>query len=93
VHHLDRQAALDVLSSQHELDFAPRLRSLAGLPVEVMHGRLDPVRTILQAETFARGIGPSGARLTLVDSGHTPVFEVPAAVAAVVRRVLAAARA
>lgn len=89
---VERQAALDVLSSQHVLDFAPRLAVFGGVPVEVVHGRLDPVRTVAQAEAFARGIGPSGARLTVVESGHTPVFEAPRAVAAVVRRVLDASR-
>lgn len=88
---VDRQAALDVLSSQHALDFAPRLPTLAGIPVEVVHGRLDPVRSVEQAEAFARLIGTAGAPLTLVDSGHTPVYERPADVAPVVERVVAAA--
>jgi pimeloyl-ACP methyl ester carboxylesterase len=74
-----QQAALDVLTSQRTLDYAPRLPSL-GMPVAVVHGVRDPVRTVDQARAFAAAL--PGASLALVDCGHTPPFEQPVAVAA-----------
>lgn len=50
-----RQAALDVLTSQRALDYLPRLESLE-CPVAVVHGRLDPVRTVAQATAFAAAL-------------------------------------
>jgi 3-oxoadipate enol-lactonase len=80
------RAALEVLSSQRDLDLTPRLAELA-CPVTVVHGRLDPVRSTDQARELAEAI--PGARLTLLDTGHTPVYEAPEAVAAELRALLA----
>ncbi|HEX3790763.1 MAG TPA: alpha/beta hydrolase [Pseudonocardiaceae bacterium] len=74
-----QQAALDALHSQRELDLTPRLTEL-GCPVTVLHGRLDQTRTPAQARELADAI--PGARLRLLDTGHTPVHEDPDAVAA-----------
>jgi pimeloyl-ACP methyl ester carboxylesterase len=79
---VDPRAAEEVLTSQRDLDLIDRLPELA-LPVAVVHGRLDPTRTVEQAQAFARAI--PGARLHLLDCGHSPVFERPAEVAAIVR--------
>ncbi|GAA4684294.1 alpha/beta fold hydrolase [Frondihabitans cladoniiphilus] len=84
-----RQSALDVLTSQRATDCTSRLRRLT-IPVAVVHGRLDPTRTLAQATAFAGGF--PDASLTLLDCGHTPVFERPTETAAVVRGVIAAAR-
>lgn len=76
---MPQQAALDVLTSQRSLDYLPRLPSLA-MPVAVVHGVRDPVRTVDQARAFAAAL--PGAELTLLDCGHTPPFEQPVAFAA-----------
>lgn len=82
---VDRQAAIDVLSSQRSIDFTPDLPSL-GCPVVVVHGIRDAVRTVLQARTFADEI--PGAELVLLECGHTPPYELPDRLAAVTLRVL-----
>lgn len=79
---VDPRAAEEVLTSQRDLDLAPDLRRL-DLPVAVVHGRLDPTRTVLQAQAFAALI--PGATLHLLDTGHSPMFERPAEVAEIVR--------
>ncbi|GAB2806371.1 hypothetical protein GCM10027176_09210 [Actinoallomurus bryophytorum] len=72
------QAALDALRSQRDLDLTPGLARL-DCPVTVLHGRHDPTRTPDQARELAAGI--PGARLRLLDTGHTPVYEDPDGVA------------
>jgi pimeloyl-ACP methyl ester carboxylesterase len=79
---VEPSAAIDVLTSQRQLDFAPRLGELA-MPVTVIHGTEDRVRTVDQAERFAAAI--PGARLHLLACGHSPMFELPDEVAALVR--------
>lgn len=78
-HKVSLRAALDVLRSQHATDFEPDLPSLR-MPVSVVHGRFDRVRTIGEAKAMAAAV-PDG-RLLLVAAGHSPVYEVPEAVAA-----------
>jgi pimeloyl-ACP methyl ester carboxylesterase len=73
------RVALDVLRSQDALDFVPVLPTLR-LPVSVVHGRFDRVRTLDQARAMADAL-PNG-RLCVVDAGHSPMYEVPDAVAA-----------
>lgn len=68
------QAALEALRSQRDLDLTPRLAGLT-CPVTVVHGTLDPTRTPAQAQELADSI--PGARLRLLDTGHTPVYEDP----------------
>jgi pimeloyl-ACP methyl ester carboxylesterase len=72
------QAALEVLRSQRTEDLT---EGLAGLrcPATVLHGRFDPTRTATQARELADSI--PGARLRLLNTGHTPVYEDPASVA------------
>ncbi|MGW2343590.1 alpha/beta fold hydrolase [Streptomyces sp. NPDC001661] len=74
-------SALEVLRSQHAADLTPDLPSLR-MPVSVVHGRFDPVRTVEGAQDMAAAI--PGARLHLVDSGHSPMYETPAAVVAAI---------
>lgn len=87
-HAVDPQAALDVLESQRATDFTDRLPEIT-CPVAVVHGRRDPVRTVDEAWAFADLLG---AELTLLDCGHSPPFESPAAVAAVVAGVVRESR-
>jgi pimeloyl-ACP methyl ester carboxylesterase len=79
-------AALDVLRSQRDTDLTPGLAGLT-CPVTVVHGSLDPVRTVAQAEELAAAI--PGARLRLLPTGHTPVYEAPHEVAAELTALLA----
>ncbi|MCX4831851.1 alpha/beta hydrolase [Streptomyces sp. NBC_01016] len=77
-HGVPVQAALDALSSQHATDFAPRMGQLR-MPVSVVHGRFDAVRTVDDAEAMTAAV--PGARLSLVDAGHSPMYETPELVA------------
>ncbi|MFZ3598821.1 alpha/beta fold hydrolase [Streptomyces sp. BH104] len=74
-------AALEVLRSQQAADLTPELPSLR-MPVSVVHGRFDPVRSVEAAQDMAAAI--PGARLHLVEAGHSPMYETPAAVVAAV---------
>jgi 3-oxoadipate enol-lactonase len=80
------QAALDALRSQRDLDLTPGLAAL-DCPVTVLHGRHDPVRTPDEARELAEAI--PGARLRLLDTGHTPVYEDADEVAAELLALLA----
>lgn len=72
------EAALDALRSQRDLDLTPGLAELA-CPVTVLHGVHDRARTTDQARELAAAI--PGARLRLLETGHTPVYEDPDEVA------------
>jgi pimeloyl-ACP methyl ester carboxylesterase len=72
------RAALEALRSQRDLDLTPGLADLT-CPATVVHGTLDPTRTPAQARELADAI--PGARLRLLDTGHTPVYEDPDSVA------------
>jgi pimeloyl-ACP methyl ester carboxylesterase len=78
-------AALGVLRSQRDLDAAPRLGEIR-CPVTVVHGELDRARTMEHANELVNGI--ADARLCLVQTGHTPVYEAPDEVANEVRALL-----
>jgi pimeloyl-ACP methyl ester carboxylesterase len=78
---VDPQAAHQILVSQRALDFAPRLEEIV-CPVVVIHGRLDPTRSTGQAERFASAF--TAAELHLLECGHSPMFELPEAVASIV---------
>lgn len=79
------QVTLEALRSQRELDLAPDLAAVR-CPTTVIHGRLDPVRSAGQAKELAASI--PGASLCLLETGHTPIYEAPEAVAAEVLAVL-----
>lgn len=79
---VDPRAALEALDSQRAVDFTDSLPGL-GCPVAVVHGRRDRVRTVADAKAFASLF--QGAKLTVLDCGHTPPFEAPTELAAVVR--------
>lgn len=72
------KAALDVLRSQRAVDFGPEL-PLVHMPVSIVHGRFDGVRTVQVARGMAAAL--PDARLTLVDAGHSPMYEAPDTVA------------
>ncbi|QUQ68371.1 alpha/beta fold hydrolase [Kutzneria sp. CA-103260] len=78
-------AALGVLRSQRDLDAAPRLGEIR-CPVTVVHGVLDKARTVEHANELVGGI--PDARLCLVQTGHTPVYEAPDEVANEVRALI-----
>ncbi|WP_406690499.1 alpha/beta hydrolase [Saccharopolyspora sp. ID03-671] len=71
-------AALQALRSQHATDLEPVLPDLP-MPVSIVHGRFDPVRTVDVAEGMAAAI--PDASLRIVDAGHSPTYETPDAVA------------
>lgn len=79
---VDPRAALEALDSQRVLDFTDVLGGL-GCPVAVVQGRHDRVRTVADAQAFASLF--AGAKLAVLDCGHTPPFEAPTELAAVVR--------
>ncbi|MEV5750634.1 alpha/beta hydrolase [Actinoallomurus sp. NPDC052308] len=83
------EAALEALRSQREMDLTPGLARI-DCPVTVLHGLHDPTRTPDQARELADAI--PGARLRLLDTGHTPVHEDPDTVAAELRALLARSR-
>jgi pimeloyl-ACP methyl ester carboxylesterase len=82
---VDQRAALGVLNSQRSTDFSQRLGEI-GCRVVVIHGTKDPTRTVAQAERFTEGFGD--ATLTVVNCGHSPMFELPDQVASIVESVL-----
>jgi pimeloyl-ACP methyl ester carboxylesterase len=57
-----------------------------GVPAVVVHGRHDRARSPRQGQELAEQL--PNAEFRLVDAGHTPVYETPAAVAAAVRDLL-----
>lgn len=82
-----QQAALDVLRSQRDLDLTPLLPGIT-CPVTVVHGTLDQARTPEHARELARLIPNSTLRF--VETGHSPVYEDPAAVAEEIRALVTA---
>ncbi len=60
-------------------------------PAIVVHGRYDRARPPEQGRELAGSL--PNAEFRLVETGHSPVYEAPAAVAAAVRDVLARTRA
>ena len=76
-----REAALEVLGSQRDLDLTPRLPHIS-CPATVLHGVLDRARSIDDAKHLATGLPDCALRT--VHTGHSPVWEdVPAAAEAV----------
>ena len=82
-----QQAVHDVLTSQRTSDLTGALGRIA-VPTVVLHGELDQARPVADARALAAAI--PGARLRLVNAGHTPVYEAPHAAADAVRELLAA---
>jgi pimeloyl-ACP methyl ester carboxylesterase len=82
---VDQRAALEVLESQRAVNFDNRLGEIH-CPTVVVHGTEDSTRSVAQAEQFASAM--PGARLRLLRCGHSPMFEEPDAVAAIVRPLL-----
>ena len=86
---VSQQATYDVLASQRDLDLTSELAAV-GQPAVVMHGRYDRARPPEQGRELARAL--PDAEFRQVETGHTPLYEDPDAVAAAVRDVLARAR-
>jgi 3-oxoadipate enol-lactonase len=76
-----RRAVVEVLSSQRDTDFLPRLPEIR-CPTLVIHGSADGVRPLQHAEELAQGI--SNARLEILEAGHSPMYECPSEVARLV---------
>lgn len=77
------EAALEVLTSQRDLDLTPRLASIR-CPVTVLHGIHDRARTLADAQYLVDHLPDS--ELVTVETGHSPIWEdVPATVAALER--------
>ncbi|GAA3540974.1 hypothetical protein GCM10022222_25750 [Amycolatopsis ultiminotia] len=76
-------AALEVLTSQRDLDLTPKLDSVT-CPAVVLHGRHDRARSVADAQYLAERL--PNCELTVVETGHTPIWEdVPSTVAALDR--------
>jgi 3-oxoadipate enol-lactonase len=86
---LSQQAVYDVLASQRDLDLTSDLPSITA-PAIVVHGRHDQARHPGQGRELAAAL--PNAEFRLLDTGHTPVYEDPGAVAEAVRDVLSRAR-
>lgn len=72
-------AALEVLTSQRDLDLTEQLASIR-CPARVLHGVHDRARSVADAQYLVDRL--PNAFLSTVDTGHTPVYEdVPATVA------------
>ena len=84
-----QQATYDVLASQRGLDLTGELAGVTQ-PAIVVHGRYDPARPPEHGRELASSL--PNAEFRLVETGHSPVYEAPAAVAAAVRDVLARTR-
>ncbi|GHO55919.1 alpha/beta fold hydrolase [Ktedonobacter robiniae] len=80
-----REAALQVLTSQSMVDLAGDLPKLT-MPTVVVHGTHDQARTIAHAEFLVEHL--PHAELRLLDAGHTPMVEAPAAYEQAVQRLL-----
>ncbi|WP_218027236.1 alpha/beta fold hydrolase [Nocardia vaccinii] len=83
---IDRQAVLDVLTSQRDLDLTADLTRIPQ-PAMVLHGRHDRARDPGHGRDLAAAL--PNAQFRLLDTGHTPIHEDPAAVADAVRALLA----
>ena len=86
---VSQQATYDVLASQRGLDLTGELAGVTQ-PAIVVHGRYDRARPPEQGRQLASSL--PNAEFRLVETGHSPVYEAPAAVAAAVRDVLARTR-
>lgn len=86
---VSREAALQALTSQSVVDLAGDLPKLT-MPTVVVHGTHDQARTIAHAEFLVEHL--PHAELRLLDSGHTPMVEVPAAYEQAVQRLLTLTR-
>jgi pimeloyl-ACP methyl ester carboxylesterase len=82
---LPPEAVYQVLASQRDLDLTSQLAAVSQ-PAVVVHGRYDRARPPEQGQELARAL--PRAEFRLLDSGHTPVYETPGAVADAVRQVL-----
>jgi 3-oxoadipate enol-lactonase len=86
---LSQQAVYDVLASQRDLDLTSKLADITQ-PAVVLHGRHDRARHSGQGRELAAAL--PNAEFRLLNTGHTPVYEDPGAVADAVRDVLSRAR-
>lgn len=73
------EVTYEVLDSQRAVDFTDRLAEIA-VPTTVVHGEFDRARPVEHAQRLAAGI--PGARLAVLATGHSPVYEAPEAIAA-----------
>jgi pimeloyl-ACP methyl ester carboxylesterase len=83
---IDPRHAVQALRSQQALDVSATLRRL-DVPALVLHGLHDVARPVADAERIARLL--PDAQLHVLDCGHSPPFERPAEVRALLRDLLA----
>jgi len=72
---VDREAFAEVTANLREADLTAAARSIR-CPTVVIHGTQDSRRSVEHARALAHAI--AGARLVLLDAGHTPMVETPA---------------
>lgn len=73
------ERAYRAMTSLRRLDLTGRLGDVR-CPTLVVHGKRDPARSLEHARALTSGI--AGARLEILDAGHTPMLESPDALAA-----------
>ncbi len=73
------ERAYHAMTSLRRLDLTGRLRDIR-CPTLVVHGKRDPARSLQHARGLTSGI--AGARLEILDAGHTPMLEHPETLAA-----------
>jgi pimeloyl-ACP methyl ester carboxylesterase len=73
------ERAYRAMTSLRRLDLTGRLGDVR-CPALVVHGKRDPARSLQHARALTSGI--AGARLEILDAGHTPMLESPEALAA-----------
>lgn len=81
-HTVSAHVALEVLRSQHATDLLPCL-SAVEVPVTVVHGHYDRVRSVSEARLLANTV--PNAELVLADCGHSPMYELPEIVLSALR--------
>ncbi|MEV6130535.1 alpha/beta hydrolase [Streptomyces violaceusniger] len=82
---ISTRSAVEALTSQRDTDLTAALPTIH-VPVAVVHGRHDPVRTTADAAAMAQTF-PNATSHT-VDAGHSPMYECPDAVRAIVVELL-----
>jgi 3-oxoadipate enol-lactonase len=85
---VSQDAVIEAIRSQQATDLLPVLGAL-DRPTAVVHGEHDSARTLAHARELTDAI--AGARLHVLDTGHTSCAEAPDAFAAIVREVAARA--
>jgi len=83
---LDPRHVAAAIKSQKDIDLLPMLSLLSAVPVAVVHGRMDPARSLAHAQELAAHI--PGSSLHVLDTGHSSAAEQPDRFADIVRALI-----